>query len=74
MTATRPRTDRPLTAWRMDPHLNPRRLTHAARPGQNVAYCGVQISTTGEPWPDPAAPTLLSRCATCTHAVFQLWS
>lgn len=74
MTATQPRTDRPRTAWRADPQLNTHQLTHAVSPGRTVAYCGVHVIVIGDPWPDPGVSTPLARCATCTHAVHEMWS
>lgn len=74
MTMTHSRTDELFTAWLTDPQHDTRQLMHAVNHGRTVAYCGVQVTVVGEPWPLPGTSTPLSRYSTCTHVVHQLWS
>ncbi len=75
MTVTQPRTDqRPVKGWRADPHINTAQLTHAVRPGNYTALCGVHVAVLGEQWPEPHAPTPINRCSMCTTALDQMWT
>jgi hypothetical protein len=67
MTTTHPIS--PSKGWREDPAANPRQLTHAVEPGHTIAFCGMHVDISGDPWLSNATRAPLTRCPVCATAV-----